>query len=174
MLDRNAATPHGRHLIAGEWVAGEATFRSDPARGEGHAVSVGLPEHVEAACVGAEEAFWSFGSSGREERAALLRSIAEEIEARGEAITAIGTAETGLPEARLEGERGRTVGQLGLFADHIAKGAHLDRRHDEALPDREPLPRPDLRAVQRPIGPVAVFGASNFPLASCACAARSG
>ena len=165
MLGRNTVAPHGRHLIAGEWVAGDATFRSDPARGEGHEVSVGLPEHVEAACAGAEEAFWSYGHSAREERAALLRSIAEEIDARGEAITAIGAAETGLPEARLEGERGRTVGQLRLFADHIAKGAHLDRRHDEALPDREPLPRPDLRAVQRPIGPVAVFGASNFPLA---------
>jgi NADP-dependent aldehyde dehydrogenase len=65
----------------------------------------------------------------------------------------------------LQGERGRTTGQLRLFADHIEAGAYLDRRHDEALPDRQPLPRPDLKMVQRPIGPVAVFGASNFPLA---------
>ena len=165
MLDQNSFTPHGRHLIAGEWVGGGATFRSDPARGEGHEVAVGEPEHVEAAAAAAEEAFWSYGGSAREERAAFLRSIAEEIEARAEAITAIGTAETGLPEARLQGERGRTVGQLRLFADHVLKGDYLDRRHDAALPDRKPLPRPDLRMVQRPIGPVAVFGASNFPLA---------
>ncbi|WP_278360198.1 aldehyde dehydrogenase family protein, partial [Thalassospira xiamenensis] len=57
------------------------------------------------------------------------------------------------------------VGQLRLFASHILAGDYLDRRHDEALPDRAPLPRPDLRLMQRPIGPVAVFGASNFPLA---------
>ncbi|TNF60936.1 MAG: aldehyde dehydrogenase (NADP(+)), partial [Rhodobacteraceae bacterium] len=67
--------------------------------------------------------------------------------------------------ARLEGERGRTTGQLRLFASHIRKGDYLDRRHDPALPDRQPLPRPDLKMIQRPVGPVAVFGASNFPLA---------
>jgi NADP-dependent aldehyde dehydrogenase len=65
------------------------------------------------------------------------------------------------PKARLEGERGRTTGQLRLFASHIRKGDYLDRRHDEALPDRKPLPRPDLKLIQRPIGPVAVFGAST-------------
>ena len=165
MLDQDTFAPHGRHLIAGEWVGGDATFRSDPVRGEGHDVSVGSAEHVDASASAAEEAFWSFGYSGREERAAFLQSIAEEIEARAQAITAIGTAETGLPEARLEGERARTVGQLRLFASHIREGSYLDRRHDAALPDRKPLPRPDLRMVERPIGPVAVFGASNFPLA---------
>ena len=113
----------------------------------------------------AEDAFWSYGYSSRKERAAFLEAIADEIEARGEEITAIGTSETGLPEARPQGERGRTTGQLRLFASHILKGDYLDRRHDEALPDRAPLPRPDLRMIERPIGPVAVFGASNFPLA---------
>jgi alpha-ketoglutaric semialdehyde dehydrogenase len=98
-------------------------------------------------------------------RRSSQQAIADEIEARGAAITAIGTQETGLPVARLQGERGRTTGQLRLFAEHILKGDYLDRRHDEALPDRAPLPRPDLKMVQRPIGPVAVFGASNFPLA---------
>ena len=63
------------------------------------------------------------------------------------------------------GERGRTTGQLKLFADHIEKGDFLDRRHDVPLPDRQPLPRPDIKLIQQPIGPVAVFGASNFPLA---------
>lgn len=155
----------GKHLIAGNWVAGDATFTSEPAHGAAHDFSVGTPAHVDAAVQAAEDAFWSFGYSSRAERAALLNAIADEIEARGEEITAIGTSETGLPEARLQGERGRTTGQLRLFASHIEKGDYLDRRHDEALPDRAPLPRPDLRMIQRPIGPVAVFGASNFPLA---------
>ena len=158
-------TPHGKHLIAGEWVAGDATFDSSPAHGPVHAFSVGTVELVDQACQAAEDAFISYGYSTREERAVFLNAIADEIDARGDAITEIGTQETGLPAARLQGERGRTVGQLRLFASHIRDGAYLDKRHDGALPDRAPLPRPDLKMVQRPIGPVAVFGASNFPLA---------
>ena len=123
------------------------------------------PDLVNRACEAAEEAFWSYGYSSRKERAAFLRAIADEIEARADEITEIGSQETGLPEARLQGERGRTTGQLRLFADHIEKGDYLDRRLDAALPDRQPAPRPEIRLVQRPIGPVAVFGASNFPLA---------
>ena len=155
----------GKHLIAGEWVAGSETFQNAPVEGEPFGFAVGTPAIVDKAAREAEEAFWSYGYSARSERAAFLRRIADEIEARGEAITDIGVRETGLPAARLNGERGRTVGQLRLFADHIEKGDYLDRRHDKALPDREPLPRPDLRLMQRPVGPVAVFGASNFPLA---------
>ncbi len=165
MLDKSVFTPHGKHLIAGEWVAGEARFANEPAHGGAHEFSVGTPEHVNAAVEAAEQAFWSYGYSSRAERAAFLNAIADEIESRAAAITEIGCAETGLPEARLQGERGRTTGQLRLFASHILKGDYLDRRHDEALPDRQPLPRPDLKLMQRPIGPVAVFGASNFPLA---------
>lgn len=157
--------PHGKHLIAGDWVATEQTFHSEPAHGPSHSFSVGTSDLVDQAVRAAEDAFWSFGYASREERAAFLNSIADEIDARGNAITQIGTQETGLPEARLQGERGRTVGQLRLFANHILDGAYRDIRHDPALPDRSPLPRPDLRMVQRPIGPVAVFGASNFPLA---------
>lgn len=157
--------PHGMHLVAGEWVAGTETFRSDPAHGDAHDFSVGTVAHVDAACEAAEDAFWSYGYSTREERAAFLNAIADEIDARGDAITQIGSQETGLPQARLVGERGRTTGQLRLFATHILKGDYLDRRHDEAQPERQPAPRPDLKMVQRPIGPVAVFGASNFPLA---------
>lgn len=155
----------GKHLIAGEWVGSDQSFTNEPVTGEADSFAVGTPELVDRAVMAAEEAFWTFGYSSRAERASLLRTIAEEIDARGEEITAIGIKETGLPEVRLNGERGRTVGQLRLFADHIEKGEYLDRRHDGALPDRQPLPRPDLRLVQRPIGPVAVFGASNFPLA---------
>ena len=155
----------GKHLIAGNWVSGAGTFRSEPAHGEAHDFAVGTPALVDAACVAAEEAFWSYGYSARADRAAFLNAIADEIDKRGDAITAIGASETGLPEARLIGERGRTTGQLRLFASHILKGDYLDRRHDAALPDRQPLPRPGIKLVERPVGPVAVFGASNFPLA---------
>lgn len=158
-------TPHGKHLIAGDWVSGDSTSSSQPAQGPAHDFSVGTPDLVDRACEAAEEAFWSYGYTPRDARAAFLNAIADEIEARADQITEIGTQETGLPAARLEGERGRTVGQLRLFASHISKDDNLDRRHDPALPDRQPLPRPDLKTVQRPIGPVAVFGASNFPLA---------
>jgi len=158
-------TPHGKHLIAGTWTAGDDTFSSRPAHGPSHAFSAGRVADVDAAVKAAEDAFWDFGYSSREARAEFLNAIADEIEARGDAITEIGAQETGLPEARLQGERGRTTGQLRLFASHILQGDYLDRRYDEALPDRQPLPRPDLKMVQRPIGPVAVFGASNFPLA---------
>ncbi|MDV4169233.1 aldehyde dehydrogenase (NADP(+)) [Rhodovulum sp. FJ3] len=157
--------PHGKHLIAGAWVGSENTFASQPVSGPAHHTANGGAAEVDAACQAAEEAFWTYGYSTRAERAAFLNAIADEIEARGDQITDIGTRETGLPEARLQGERGRTTGQLRLFASHILDGAYLDQRHDAALPDRAPLPRPDLKMVQRPIGPVAVFGASNFPLA---------
>lgn len=155
----------GLHLIAGNWVSGDATFDSEPAHGPSHTFAAGTPELVDTAAREAEEAFWSYGYSSRATRAEFLRKIADEIDVRGDQITEIGTQETGLPEARLIGERGRTTGQLRYFADHIEKGDYLDSRHDEALPDRAPLPRPDMRLMQRPLGPIAVFGASNFPLA---------
>ncbi|SFJ68859.1 aldehyde dehydrogenase (NADP(+)) [Celeribacter neptunius] len=158
-------TPHGKHLIAGDWVAGEDTFMSTPVTGEGQSFSKGTPALIDKAVQAAEDAFWTYGYTTREERAVFLETVAAEIEARADLITPTAMAESGLPEARLVGERGRTTGQLKLFADHIRKGDYLDRRHDEALLDRAPLPRPDLRLMQRPIGPVAVFGASNFPLA---------
>ena len=118
-------TPHGKHLIAGDWVGGGATFPSEPAHGPSHDFSVGTVDLVERACAAAEDAFWSYGYSDRETRARFLDAIADEIEARAEAITQIGTQETGLPEARLNGERGRTTGQLRLFAQHIRKGTCL-------------------------------------------------
>ncbi|MBB5043089.1 aldehyde dehydrogenase (NADP(+)) [Shinella fusca] len=160
-----AFTPNGKHLVAGQWLDGNGTFTSSPAHGPAHAFAVGTVELVNRAAEAAEEAFLSYGYSSRATRAAFLRAIADEIEARAEAITEIGTQETGLPVARLQGERGRTTGQLRLFADHIEKGDFLDRRFDAAQPDRQPAPRPEIRLIQRPIGPVAVFGASNFPLA---------
>lgn len=155
----------GQHFIAGAWHTGAGTFENAPVTGAPSRFHQGSAELVDQAAQAAEAAFGSYANTSRSERAAFLRAIADEIEARGSAITEIGAAETGLPAARLEGERGRTTGQLRLFADHIEKGDYLDRRHDAALPERQPLPRPDLRVIQRPVGPVAVFGASNFPLA---------
>ena len=157
--------PHGQHLISGQWVAGKNTFTSSPAAGTSSKFFVAGVEDINAAAQAAEDAFWSYGYTSNEDRAALLNAIADEIEARAALITEIGCAETGLPEARLNGERGRTTGQLRLFATHILQSDYLDRRHDAALPDRQPMARTELNMMQRPIGPVAVFGASNFPLA---------
>jgi alpha-ketoglutaric semialdehyde dehydrogenase len=157
--------PHGKHFVAGASIATEQQFLSTPAWGPAHSFSTGTAALVDQACRQAEEASWSFGDSPRTERAVLLDTIADEIEARADAITEIGAQETGLPAARLVGERGRTVMQLRLFATHIRQGDYLDRRRDPAQPDRLPASRPELRSMQRPIGPVAVFGASNFPLA---------
>ncbi len=155
----------GKNLINGEWVAGAATYQSQPANGAPNGFSDASVDDVDRACRAADEAFEVFSTTSDQDRAAVLNKIADEIEARGAELTEIGGQETALPAARLEGERGRTMGQLRLFAETILKGDYLDRRHDGALPDRAPLPRPELFLVQRPIGPVAVFGASNFPLA---------
>ncbi|WP_417528081.1 aldehyde dehydrogenase (NADP(+)) [Marinomonas shanghaiensis] len=155
----------GQHFIAGKWVKGDATFSSEPSSGPSYEFAVGRVSDVDAAVEAAEAAFETFGYSSREERAAFLNAIADEIDVLGDLITEIGVQETGLPAARLQGERGRTTGQLRLFAERIVSGEYLDRRFDEALPNRTPLPRPDMYMIQRPIGPVAVFGASNFPLA---------
>ena len=164
MKDLAAWTPTGRHLIAGSWVGSAETALASPWRGEGHLVAQGGEAEVDRAARAAEDAFETFAHASSDRRATLLDAIADAIEARGDALTRWGHAETALPEARLDGERARTTGQLRLFAEHVRAGAHLDRRHDGADPDAVP-PRPDLRTMQRPIGPVAVFGASNFPLA---------
>jgi 2,5-dioxopentanoate dehydrogenase len=158
-------TPKGKHLIAGDWVSSEKSFSNIPVAGEAAQFPEGTPDDIAKAAQAAEDAFATFSVTTRDERAAFLNKIAEEIEARADKITEIGTRETGLPAARLQGERGRTTGQIKLFAKVLQDGSYLDRRHDEALPDRAPLPRPDIRLMQRPVGPVGVFGASNFPLA---------
>lgn len=156
---------HGQHLIAGARVDAVEHFASAPATGPSRGFANGTPELVDRACVAAEEAFETFGYTERETRAQLLESIADRIEALAADLTEIAMQESGLPEARLVGERGRTTGQLRYFAALIRGTEYLDLRHYAALPDRQPLPRPELRMMQRPIGPVAVFGASNFPLA---------
>jgi len=148
--------------------AGGKVFHGiNPATGETLATdyhSANEEEVGEAADL-AEVAFESFASRSGKERAAFLRQIAINIESVVETIKSRGAAETGLPEARLAAETGRTTGQLRLFADLLEEGSWVDARIDTAIPDREPLPKPDLRFMLRPIGPVAVFCASNFPLA---------
>ena len=156
---------HGKHLIAGEWVGDEESFVNMPVTGSPDHFAVGRPEHVDRAVRAAERVFPEFAATSRATRATFLRAVTAEINARGAELTAIGMKETGLPFQRLEGERARTTGQLQLFAAHIETGDYLDRRHGPVLPDRKPQPRPDLKMMQRPVGPVAVFGASNFPLA---------
>lgn len=120
---------------------------------------------LNAAVALAEEAFASYCESSNETRAKFLRTIAEEIDAIEEEIVPRMMAESALPEPRCRGEKGRTVGQLRLFADLVAEGSWVGARVDLAQPDRAPVPKPDLRSMQRPVGPVAVFCASNFPLA---------
>ncbi len=122
-------------------------------------------DEVDRALVAAEAAFEAYRDRAPAERAAFLRRIADEITALGDALVDRAAAETGLPAARLTGERARTVGQLRLFAELVEEGSWVDARIDPAQPERAPLPRPDLRRMLVPLGPVVVFGASNFPLA---------
>ncbi|MBV8037223.1 MAG: aldehyde dehydrogenase (NADP(+)) [Pelomonas sp.] len=122
------------------------------------------PDDVERACALAEAAFDSYRETTLAQRAAFLERIADEIMAIGPALIERAMQETGLPRARLEGERGRTCNQLRLFAQVVRAGRWLAATLDSALPDRTP-PRADLRLRKIPLGPVAVFGASNFPLA---------
>lgn len=122
-------------------------------------------EEVNRAIQQAEVAFKIYRKKTSLEKAAFLEKIGEEIVALGDPLIKRCMEETGLPEARLQGERGRTVNQLKLFAEVLREGVWIDARIDLALPERQPLPRQDLRQMQIPLGPVGVFGASNFPLA---------
>ena len=120
---------------------------------------------VADACEQAADASQTYRQLPGTTKADLLDRIATEIEALGDELLQRAHLETALPLARLTGERGRTCGQLRLFATYLRDGSWVDARIDRALPDRLPAPRPSLRQMLRPLGPVAVFGASNFPLA---------
>lgn len=120
---------------------------------------------VDSAAALAAEAAIPFGKLSGRSKALFLRAIAAEIEGLGDALVERATAETALPAARIQGERGRTCGQLRMFADLVEDGSWVDARIDHADPDRQPVPKPDTRSMLRPLGPVAVFCASNFPLA---------
>jgi NADP-dependent aldehyde dehydrogenase len=123
------------------------------------------PEDLEQACALAEAAFDTYRETSPEVRAAFLERIAQNLLDVGDELVERCMAESGLPRGRLEGERGRTVGQLRLFARVVRDGGYLDARIDPALPERQPAPRVELRTRNIALGPVAVFSASNFPLA---------
>lgn len=123
------------------------------------------PEEVDAAAKAAAAAYPAYRSLSAERRAQFLDAIADELDALGDDFVALVCRETALPAARIQGERGRTSGQMRLFAKVLRRGDFYGARIDRALPDRQPLPRPDLRQYRIGLGPVAVFGASNFPLA---------
>jgi len=160
---------HGTSLIAGTpaKTAGGRFRAFDPALGTEIAPDFyeASSADVDAAMRAAAEAFVDYRARPAEERATFLEAIAAEIESLGDALVARATAETGLPAARIQAERGRTCGQLRLFAEVVREGSWVDARIDTALPERQPLPRPDLRRMLLPLGPVVVFGSSNFPLA---------
>ena len=126
---------------------------------------MGGADEVDQAARLADEAFDTYRKLPLEKRAAFLEKIADNIVAIGDALIERAQAETGLPAARLQGERGRTVGQLRLFAKVVRDGRFLTPTIDPAQPARTPMARADLRLAKIPLGPVAVFGASNFPLA---------
>ncbi|WDY55929.1 aldehyde dehydrogenase (NADP(+)) [Pseudomonas sp. PSKL.D1] len=122
-------------------------------------------EEVDAAADAAEQAFPAFNRLAPERRAQFLDAIAEQLDNLGEPFIATACRETALPATRIQGERSRTSNQLRLFAQVLRRGDFLGARIDRAQPQRQPLPRPDLRQYRTGVGPVAVFGASNFPLA---------
>jgi len=122
-------------------------------------------EQVDDALQEAQIAFLSYKNINGKKKAEFLRVIADEMEALGGELLSTAMRETNLPEARIIGERGRTTGQCRMFADLVEQGSWVEARVDTALPDRTPLPKPDIRKMLVPIGPVVVFGAANFPLA---------
>ncbi|GAA0972556.1 Alpha-ketoglutaric semialdehyde dehydrogenase [Nocardioides aquaticus] len=159
----------GVSVVAGEELTGTAgTLRARAAAtGAEIGPEFGLLDldQLDRAVAAAADAAATYRATTPAERSALLTAMAEEIEADRDDLVACAVAESGLPEGRIAGEVGRTTGQLRLFAGVAASGDHLGVRLDPALPERTPLPRADLRQRWVPLGPVAVFGASNFPLA---------
>ncbi|CAG4911587.1 aldehyde dehydrogenase (NADP(+)) [Paraburkholderia gardini] len=162
--------------ITGEMLIGRQTVRGNekplrafnPATGSEIAEPVfgtGTVADVARACELAQQAFDSYRQLPLAVRAEFLERIADGITELGDALIQRAHEESGLPKARLEGERGRTTGQLKLFAQVVRAGQWLAATLDSPLPERKPMPRPDLRMQKIPLGPVAVFGASNFPLA---------
>ncbi len=164
---------NGRQLIAGQWVAsGKETLTAlNPATGAPletafvHATAA----EVEAVMSTAQRVFPITREISVERRIELLEAIAAQIMALGDDLLQRAHAETGLPLVRLTGARARTCNQLKHFAEVLREGSWVAATIDTADPGRQPLPKPDLRRMARPIGPVVVFGASNFPFAYGAC-----
>ena len=146
---------------------GEIFYSADPLTGETlqpQFISA-APEEVNEAVLLASDAFGTYGHISGRERGRLLRKIAEKLEALAADVIERAQRETALPQVRLQSEMGRTCGQLRMFAGVSEEGSWVQAHIDPAQPQRKPLPKPDLRSMLLPLGPVAVFGASNFPLA---------
>lgn len=160
---------HGRSIIEGEPVSGDGrTFRAfNPSEGQefGPDFYEATPAVVARALDAAARAFPEYRRKTANETADFLEAIARGIEALGDELIERAQAETALPAERLKGERARAVGQLQMFAGVVREGSWVEATIDHAEPARKPLPKPDLRRMLIPLGPVAVFGASNFPLA---------
>ncbi|HWY63423.1 MAG TPA: aldehyde dehydrogenase (NADP(+)) [Rhizomicrobium sp.] len=159
----------GEMLIGNDTVlGGKGTIRAvNPATGSEiePAFGGGDAGDVARACALAAGAFPVYRNLPLEQRAGFLEAIAEQVLALGDGLIERAMLESGLPRPRLEGERGRTISQLKLFAAEVRDSGWIGARIDTALPERKPLPRSDIRLARIPLGPVAVFGASNFPLA---------
>ncbi len=162
---------HGKHIISGQPAPATETapsfFAVNPADGAElqPAYREATHDEVNRAVREAADAQDSVAALSPELRGRLLREIAVGIEALGDTLIQRCMAETALPEARLTGERTRTVNQLRMFAALVEEGSWVEARIDRSQPNRKPAPKPDLRRMLMPLGPVAVFGASNFPLA---------
>ena len=160
---------HGKNIIAGKLSSnGDKSFTSyNPTTSEQLEAVFFNPTHQEIALAfeEADAAFDVYRKMSSNKRAAFLDAIADEILALGDDLIQRAVSETGLPEARITGERGRTMNQLKMFAQVVRDGDFLDISIDTAQPERSPIPKPDIRMMNIPIGPVAIFGASNFPLA---------
>jgi alpha-ketoglutaric semialdehyde dehydrogenase len=146
---------------------GDVFHATNPKTGERLAqqFSSALPQEIDAAAGLADQAFAVYGRTSGSDKAAFLRAIATNIEAMAEEIVERAELETALPKSRLQGEVVRTCGQLRLFAQVVGEGSWTMPRIDRADAERKPAAKPDIRSLLRPLGPVAVFGASNFPLA---------
>jgi NADP-dependent aldehyde dehydrogenase len=146
---------------------GEHFHAINPANGQrlDPGFSPATPGDVDLAVQLASEAVVVYGRSSGKERGDLLRKIAGKVESIGDELVERAHQETALPKPRLQGETTRTCGQLRMFAQVAEEGSWVCARIDRAEPDRKPAPKPDIRSMLRPLGPVAVFGASNFPLA---------
>ncbi len=161
---------HGKQFIGIQNTSAESNetfFGIDPRTGKelSTAFHEATTEEVDAAAQLARNAFDPFRQTTAEQRALFLEAIADEAEAISEPLIERASAETGHPHARCAAEISRSVNQARLFAAFIREGSWLDARIDLADPDRQPAPKPDVRSMMLPIGPIAVFGASNFPIA---------
>lgn len=159
----------GNNLIAGEGSRkGSCSFVArDPAENRDLAPEFfeATSEEIDAAGSAARDAFDHLNGSSQARRATFLEAIAHELSIIGPSAITRAQHETGLPAPRLQGELVRTQGQLQMFAELIKDGSWVDARIDHGNPQRSPLPKPDLRRMLVPLGPIAVFGASNFPFA---------